>query len=174
MVNQKNRGLQRSRSLLLHSIVLCFLSLPVQAQSNSWKLVCFGQTALKESLSKVSNPQQFLRNDRVLKSGRCDFARIPPGSTARFAGFHESPQGYIFPTFQVRYATTGQRMYAADGIFISSAWRISQRGLECRNSRFGDTCLVPRTCQALDGFVTSGRVPGYIAVPRSCQVFRTQ
>src|SRR6056297_2839525 len=35
MVNQKNRGLQRSRSLLLHSIVLCFLSLPVQAQSNS-------------------------------------------------------------------------------------------------------------------------------------------
>ena len=149
-------------------------SLPAHAQNMPWKLVCFGREGLAESLDKVINAQQFLRSDRILKSGRCDFAQIPPNSTARFSGFHETSEGFIFPTFQVRYSTTKQRMYAADGVFLSSAWRVSTRLRECRTSKFLDVCLFPRSCQSLDGLLSLGQVPAYVGIPDSCRTFRTK
>jgi hypothetical protein len=150
------------------------VSSQASAQNAAWRLVCFEQAGLEASLDKVINAQQFLRNDRLLKSGSCDFAQIPGNSTARFVAFHQSRNGFIFPTFTVRYATTSQRMYAADGIFLASAWRVSTKFRECRLSGFQETCIVPRTCQALDGFLTAGGPPRYVAVPSSCQTFQTQ
>ncbi|MGJ8586223.1 MAG: hypothetical protein ACSHXD_19200 [Marinosulfonomonas sp.] len=153
--------------------LVAVVALPAVAQGSGWRLVCFEKSGLTKSLDKVTNAQQFLRNDRILKSGSCAFAQIPSNSSARFAGFHESPQGFIYPTFQVRYATTGQRMYAADGVFLSSAWLVSKRLRDCRTSAFQDTCLVPIDCQAFDGFVGNGQPPSYIAVPEKCRIFRT-
>lgn len=150
------------------------VTMAADAQNLPWRLAYFGQAALAESSDKVSSAQQILRNDQLLKSGRCDFAQIPLNSTARFSGFHENAEVFIFPTFQVRYATTGQRMYAADGVFLSSAWRVSMRLRECRSSALGDTCLAPRTCQALDGLIAPGPTPSYVAVPSRCRVSRTQ
>ena len=149
---------------------------PQQAEARTprWQLVCFERSSLVEALNKVVNAQQFLRNDRMLRSGSCDFAQIPSNSTARFAGFHQSPQGFIYPLFRVRYATTGQSMYATDGIFLGSAWRVSARLRDCRGIAFTDICLIPASCEVLDGFVSRGGPPGYVAIPPSCQVFRTQ
>ena len=42
------------------------------AQQRSLTLVCFGKDGLGDSLRRVVNPQQFLGNDRVLKSRRYD------------------------------------------------------------------------------------------------------
>lgn len=160
--------------LVVSAAAANFVFLPAHAQSWPWQLVCFGKEGLTKSLDKVVNSQQFLRNDRILKSGRCDFAQIPPNSTARFSGFHETNAGFIFPTFQVRYSTTRQRMYAADGVFLSRAWRVSTRFRDCRTSEFIDVCLVPRSCQSLDGFLSAGRTSTYVAVPESCRTFRTK
>ncbi len=153
--------------------LMAVVALPAVAQGSGWRLVCFEESGLAKSLNKVTNAQQFLRNDKMLKSGSCAFAQIPSNSSARFAGFHESAQGFIYPTFQVRYVTTGQRMYAADGVFLSSAWRVSTRLRDCRTSAFLDTCLVPIDCQALDGFVGNVEPPSYMAAPEKCRIFKT-
>ena len=156
----------------------CFLFVLVASQGSTrearWQLVCFDKTNLTKSLDEVVNPQQFLRNDRVMKRGSCDFVQVPSGSTARFSGFHESREGFIFPTFQIQYATTGQRMYGADGIFLSSGWRVSTKLRECIESGFRDICLVPQNCQILDGFLTIGTPPKYVAIPSSCQSFKIE
>lgn len=143
----------------------------VAAAQTGPRLVCFERAGLTASLDRVTNPQQFLRNDRLLKSGSCDFAAVPSGSTARFAGFHRSPRGFVFPLYNLRYSTTGQRMVAADGIFRDDAWYVTAK---CGRGGFGDLCLVPSTCAALDGFVTAGSIPRYVAVPAQCEVLRTQ
>lgn len=135
------------------------------------RLVCFERADLETSLDRVANVQQFLRNDRMLRRASCDFVAIPSGSAARFAGFHRAAGGFLFPLYDLRYATTGQRMVAADGIFREADWGVSDR---CGRGAIGDLCLVPRDCAVLDGFVTAGGLPPYVAVPARCEVLRTR
>ena len=168
MINARHASLL-ARTAVAAAALLATVGL-AEAQTGP-RLVCFERAGLAASLDKVANPQQFLRNDRLLKSGSCDFVAVPSGSSARFAGFHRSPRGFVFPLYDLRYSTTGQRMVAADGIFRDDAWTVST---ECGRGGFGDLCLVPRDCAVLDGFVTAGGVPRYVAVPRRCEVLQTR
>lgn len=135
-----------------------------------YSLVCFERAGLTRSLAAVVNALQFLRNDSILRNRSCDFAQVPAGSTARFSGFHESKNGFIFPLFRIAYATTGQTMYSADGIFRAEHWRVSRH---CGDRLTGTYCLRPNRCDALDGFlVAPGRsMPNYIFVPEICRTF---
>ena len=139
----------------------------VVAQGRPASLVCFEIGGLRASLDRVVNAQQFLRNDRNLNSGSCAFAQVPPGSSGRFVEFHRASGGFVFPVFFIRYATTGQKMYAADGIFRMSEWRVDHK---CGRGP-DPVCLVPRTCEALDGFllVSNGELPVYMRIPRVCE-----
>ncbi len=152
-------------------LVLTFLSGMGQAEAGRpYSLVCFEHTGLARSLDAVINAQQFLRNDSILKNRSCDFAQVPAGSTARFSGFHRSKNGFIFPLFRIAYATTGQRMYSADGIFLAENWRVSRH---CGDRSTGAYSLRPSRCEALDGLVSApGRsLPSYIFVPEICRTF---
>jgi hypothetical protein len=141
------------------------------AQERPYNLVCFEQSGLEDSLNKIVNAQQLTRLDRILKSGSCDFAQVPKGSSARFVTVHQTRNGFIFPMFQVRYATSGQRMYVVDGIFKAEDWRVTTK---CGRGYQG-ACIEPRTCPVLDGFmnVSNGFVPDYLRVPRNCRVYKT-
>jgi len=136
------------------------------ASAQAQRLVCFEASGLEDSLSAVTNTQQFLRNDPSLKSGSCDFAAIPSGSTARFQTFLQTDEGFIFPIYRVRYGSTGQRMYAADGIFLARAWRVTRR---CKFSAFRDECLAPRNCAVVDGLLLADGSRPYLAVPPECR-----
>lgn len=135
-----------------------------------YSLVCFERAGLSRSLEAVVNAQQFLRNGSIMRNKSCDFAQVPAGSTARFSGFYESKNGFIFPLFRLAYSTTGQRMYSADGIFDVKHWHISKH---CGYQSKGASCLKPNHCDALNGFMaTPGRlIPSYILVPEACRVF---
>lgn len=135
------------------------------AQDRPWRLVCFEQAGLTKSLDSVANAQQFLRNDSTLKNGSCDFAQVPSGSTARYLGIHASGQGFLYPMYLVTYATTGQRIYSADGIFRGDQWQVKRvRGTN-------QEVIQPRRCDALDGFVSAtGRMAKYMFVPALCDV----
>jgi hypothetical protein len=155
------------------TIALSIFLLPAFAQEEKrpYNLVCFEKQGIIDSLNKVVNMQQFLRNGSILRSRSCDFAKIPKGSTALSAGFHKSDNGFIFPLFRVRYSTTGQRMYAADGIFSTSQWHLSLHCGQPVNAP-AERCIVPRSCEALDGFLSlSGgeHTPDFIVIPRSCR-----
>lgn len=142
-------------------------------QARPYSLVCFERQAIEASLARVRDPQQFLRNDSILRDGSCDFVQIPKGSTARFERFFRSGAGYVFPVFSIRYATTGQRMFAVDGIFDERHWAVT---LRCGRGRRGQPCLVPKSCSALDGFVAGSGdwVADYIAVPDMCREYVIQ
>jgi hypothetical protein len=135
------------------------------ASAQARRLVCFEASGLEGSLSGVVNAQQFLRNDPSLKSGSCDFAVIPPNSTARFQTFLQTEGGFIFPIYRVRYGTTRQQMYAADGIFLASAWHVTRR---CKISVFRNECLAPRSCAVVDGLLLADGSRPYLAVPPEC------
>ena len=141
------------------------LATAAQAQDRPYQLVCFEQDGMTSSLNKVVNAQQFLRNDSVLRSGSCDFAQLPARSTARFIDIHASPQGFLYPIYRVTYATTGQRMYAADGIFRADQWKVRRlRGSAVQ-------LITPVSCGVLDGYVqATNRVPKYMFVPEFCDV----
>jgi hypothetical protein len=136
-----------------------------QAQDRPYQLVCFEQGGMTASLNKVVNAQQFLRNDSILRSGSCAFAQLPAGSTARFIDIHSSPQGFLYPIYRVTYASTGQRMYAADGIFRTDQWKVRRlRGTAVQ-------LITPVSCGVLDGYVqAANRVPKYMFVPEFCNV----
>lgn len=133
------------------------LATAVQAQDRPHQLVCFEQNGMTASLNKVVNAQQFLRNDSILRSGSCAFAQLPTGSTARFIGIHSSPQGFLYPIYRVTYATTGQRMYAADGIFRADQWKVRRiRGSAVQ-------LITPVSCGILNRYVQeTDRVPRYM------------
>jgi len=139
-------------------------------QARPYSLVCFERHGIEASLDRVSNPQQFVRNDSMLRSGSCDFAQIPKGSTARFESFYWTGSGYIFPLFRVRYATTGQRMFAADGIYDERHWAVSNR---CGRHKRSQTCLVPKLCSALDGLIArpGKQLADYIFLPNMCREY---
>lgn len=148
------------------SLIVGFsLATAAQAQDRPYQLVCFEQDGMTASLNKVVNAQQFLRNDSILRSGSCAFAQLPAGSTARFISIHSSPQGFLYPIYRVTYATTGQRMYAADGIFRTDQWNV-------RRLKGSTVQLIkPATCGALDRYVqATNRVPRYMFVPEFCDV----
>lgn len=148
------------------AFLICFvLGTPALARDRPFQLVCFDKEGIKASLDKVVNAQQFLRNDRVLQSGNCGFAQIPKGSTARYVGIHTSPNGFHYPLYRVTYATTGQRMFAADGVFKVESWKILRdRSTDVR-------VISPVTCDVLDSYVqATRRVPSYMFVPRICEV----
>jgi hypothetical protein len=136
-----------------------------QAQDRPYQLVCFEQDGMTASLNKVVNAQQFLRNDSILRSGSCAFAQLPAGSTARFIDIHSSPQGFLYPIYRVAYATTGQRMYAVDGIFRADQWNVRRlKGTAVQ-------LITPVSCDVLDGYVqATNRVPKYMFVPEFCNV----
>jgi hypothetical protein len=135
------------------------------AQDRPYNLVCFEESGLIESLAGVVNAQQFLRNDSTLKNGSCGFAQVPAGSTARYLGIHTTTHGFLYPMYLVIYATTGQRMYSADGIFRADQWEVKRLG--GTNQRV----IIPRRCDTLEGFISmTGRVPKYMWVPYLCRV----
>jgi len=139
------------------------------AQDRPYRLVCFEQSGLIVSLNGVVNAQQFLRNDSTLKNASCDFAQVPSGSTARYLGIHTSAAGFLYPMYLVTYATTGQRMFAADGVFRADQWQL--KTLRGANQQV----ILPRRCDTLDGFVSaSGRLPKYMRVPDLCNVETVQ
>lgn len=155
--------------LRLKPLVLgaCLLSQATvsHSQDRPFQLVCFDQKGITAGLDQVVNAQQFLRNDRRLQSGSCGFAQIPTGSTARYVGIHTSPNGFHYPLYRVTYATTGQRMYAADGIFKVESWKI----LRDRNA--GVRVISPVTCEVLDSYLqVTGGVPSYMFVPDICNL----
>lgn len=141
------------------------LSGPLHAQDRPYQLVCFEQGGIENTLDKVVNAQQFLRNESTLRSGSCDFAQVPQGSTARFVGIHASRKGFLYPIYRVTYATTGQRMYAADGIFRADKWNMRRiRGSAVQ-------LITPKSCDVLDGYIqVTNRVPKYMFVPEFCDV----
>ena len=141
------------------------LATAAQVQDRPYQLVCFEQNGMTSSLDKVVNVQQFLRNDSILRSGSCAFAQLPAGSTARFIEIHSSPQSFLYPIYRVTYATTGQRMYAADGIFRADQWKVRRlRGSAVQ-------LITPVSCGVLDGYVqATNRVPKYMFVPEFCDV----
>ena len=155
---------------LLSVMLLCALApLPsasmAQPQDRPFQLLCFGRDGIIESLDRVVNAQQFLRNDQLLQSGNCSFAQIPKGSTARYVDIHTSANGFHYPLYRVTYATTGQRMFAADGIFKVNSWKI----LRDRDTHV--RVITPITCDVLDTYVqTTRRVPSYMFVPEICDV----
>jgi hypothetical protein len=141
------------------------LATAAQAQDRPYQLVCFEQDGMTASLNKVVNAQQFLRNDSILQSGSCAFAQLPAGSTARFIDIHSSPQGFLYPIYRVTYATTGQRMYAADGVFRADQWKVR------RIKGSAVQLITPVSCGVLDGYVqATNRVPKYMFVPEFCDV----
>lgn len=150
---------------IMHVVCLWLSALTTTAlaQERPFQLVCFEQTGLKASLDKVVNAQQFLRNDRILRSGSCDFAQIPAGSSARYLGIHSSGNGFLYPMYRVTYGTTGQRMFAVDGIFRSPDWKVQQqRGTAVQ-------MLLPASCGVLDGYrQATNRTPRYMFVPELC------
>lgn len=141
------------------------------ASAQARRLVCFEASGLEGSLTGVVNAQQFLRNDPGLKSGSCDFAAIPPNSTARFQNFLQTEKGFIFPIYRLRYGTTKQQMYAADGIFLASAWRVTRK---CKSSAFRDECLAPVNCAVVDGLLLAEGSRPYLAVPPECREQRLE
>jgi len=65
----------------------------------------------------------------------------------------------------VTYATTGQRMYAADGIFRADQWNLR------RFKGSAVQLITPVSCGVLDGYVqATNRVPKYMFVPEFCDV----
>lgn len=141
------------------------LATAAHAQDRPYQLVCFEQDGMIASLNKVVNAQQFLRNDSMLRSGSCAFARLPAGSTARFIGIHSSPQGFLYPVYRVTYATTGQQMYAADGIFRADQWKVR------RLKGSAVQLITPVSCGVLDGYAqATNRVPKYMFVPEFCDL----
>lgn len=148
-------------------IAATIVGLAAQAAAQPYRLVCFGRPGLNDSLDKVRNPSQFLQNDRILRNGSCSFAQIPSGSTALYAGIHSSPRGFLFPIYQITYATTGQRMYAPDGIFRSDAWQA------LRLQATDIDVLTPSSCDVLSGYVqaqAAEAMPQYIYIPQICRV----
>ena len=162
--------MKQRRLVVVLTLIVLALAPGLAAAQVGPRLVCFERSDLVASLDRVANVQQFLRNDQLLRRASCDFASIPSGSAARFAGFHRAAGGFVFPLYDLRYATTGQRMVAADGIFRGADWVVTNR---CGRGALGGPCLVPRDCAVLDGFVTAGGVPSYVAVPARCEVLRT-
>lgn len=159
--------LWRVRAAMVAATLAGLVPTAASAQERPYSLVCFDESDLRASLSRVVNIMQFLRNDRVLRRKSCDFAQVPTGSSARFSELFETKEGFIYPIFLIRYATTGQRMYAADGIFRSSEWRVRR---PCGPNRaFG--CLVPRDCGVLEGYLrfSAGSARTYMFVPRQCE-----
>jgi hypothetical protein len=152
---------------------------PPSDPNRPYNLICFSKKGLTTILSRVVNSQQFLRNDlgqtvsrkKMVNQG-CDFVKIPANSTARRAGFYQSKEGFIFPIFGVTYSTTGQNMYAADGIFLTKHWRLHK----IRKSRYGlfGTKIAPKNCEVLDGLVDlskDGIPPDYVYLPRECRTY---
>jgi hypothetical protein len=136
-----------------------------QAEERPNQLVCFARSGLAASLDKVVNAQQFLANDSILQSGSCGFAQIPVGSTARYVGIHANPHGFLYPLYRVTYATSGQKMFAADGVFQADQWKVR---LQRRTEVY---FLTPASCGVLDGYMQMrNRVPRYIFVPEICDV----
>lgn len=158
---------RRALAAVFVASISAFGAAPALAQERPYSLVCFEQSDLRTTLSRVVNIMQFLRNDSTLRRKSCDFAQVPSGSSARFIELFATKEGFIYPIFLVRYATTGQRMYSADGIFRSSDWRIRR---PCGPNRaFG--CIVPKDCGVLEGFIrlSEGRVRNYMFVPKQCE-----
>lgn len=145
-------------------IMSVFISSAALAQNRPSQLVCFEQKGLEQSLSKVVNAQQFLNNDRSLQSGSCTFVQIPAGSTARYLGIYQSDGGFLYPIYRIAYSTTGQRMYAADGIFRDRNWNVrKQRGTNV-------SVIWPVSCGVLDGYLQmNNRLPKYMRIPDLCQ-----
>jgi len=157
---------RRMHKAMIYSIVTvlnCVCLFAAQAKDSPYNLVCFEQDGLTQGLDQVVSLQQFLGNDHSLQSGSCDFAQIPSGSSARYLGIHQSRNGFLYPLYCVRYATTGQRMFAADGIFQADQWGIRHK----RGSAI--PVITPATCGVLDSYLQSGaRVPAYMTIPAVC------
>ncbi len=147
--------------------IVCALVLPTMAKADDrpYRLICFEDAGIRASLNHVPNIQQFLQNDRVMQSGSCSFAQLPSGSTARYVGIHSTEAGFHFPIYRVTYATTGQRMFSADGVFSSDHWNVrTLRGTEIE-------ILSPASCAALHNYQkVTNRTPRYVVVPNLCSV----
>lgn len=155
------------------------LSAPGEPRGNirPYQLVCFKAKGLTKILDKIVNPQQFLSNrlgqtvsQRAMSRNGCDYVQIPSGSQAMLNDFHTTPNKFIFPLFRVRYATTRQNMFVADGIFLAESW-IRKNNRACGPSWSGP-CLVPKTCDTVTRF--RGKLPDYVTVPNACKVYTIQ
>jgi hypothetical protein len=154
---------------------LIFWTLPVAAGQRPDQLVCSEREGLIAVLDRIVNEQQLLRNSfgqtissREMRKRGCSVEHIPAISSAYQDGFYKSQEGFIFPIFELRYRTTGQRMYAVDGIFRTEDWRMGSEWN--RKSGLERHYITPRSCRAFDGFmqVTGKFVPDYVRVPREC------
>jgi len=75
----------------------------------------------------------------------------------------------FFSIMELRYdSTTGQIMYAADGIFETKDWRV------VRGRHHESDYVVPRSCGATSGLMSlSGdELPDYIHIPDRCRIGR--
>lgn len=175
----------RTVLIVLALLLSTFNTTPASAQNRPWSLVCFEQEGLQNVLARVVNIQQFLQNSlgqtadiNFIRRQGCDYAQIPSGSTARSAGVYQSEQ-FIFPLFRATFSTTGQQMYAADGIFRREEWRVTQQCTRGAYAAAGELCIVPANCLVLDGFFNFRQsiglgLPSYVVAPRGCQQYIIQ
>lgn len=162
----------------MRHIIALFLSLvllPFQANSQGApvSLVCFSEEGLVILLNQVDDIQQVLSNrigrsvgHREMSRQGCGYAQIPEASKAKFYDFLTTEAGLIFPIYRVKYGTTGQIMFAYEGVYLSDHWEVFQRG-----HGFGRyPYLRPLSCDAVDGLLKlSKRIPSYMFIPRRCR-----
>jgi len=155
------------RRLLILVAALVTLAAPAaKAQSEPGVLVCFSQDGLEHVLSHVVNPMQLINNSfgqtirpQDINNAGCDFSQQQLAG-GLFGDFYVNDHGLIFPLIEVRNGPRGNYMWAPDGVFQTSGWRISSLcGQSVTTATVG--CLVPRTCTVLRGYVnaTGGRPP---------------
>jgi hypothetical protein len=184
----------KNLSHLFIALLLAFLmnSAHARNQENTWTLVCFTQLGLEKVLSEIVNAQQFLRNSmgqtvskKKMSRAGCDYAQVPVGTVADPTGFFSSQKGFTFPVFRLRFSTTNQEMYSADGIFESESWilvsvkesyfdnqgEVIVRGDRAKRNLFFTQKLVPKNCDILRTFFqqSSNFLPDYMVIPKSCR-----
>ena len=163
------------RFLILVAALVTFTAPLAHAQSEPGKLVCFTQEGLEEVLSHVVNPMQLINNSfgqvirpQDINRAGCDFSSQPL-SDALFGDFYVNDHGLIFPLVEVRNGPRGTYMWAPDGVFRTSGWRISSLcGQGVTTATVG--CLVPRSCTVLRGYVNAtGGHPPYMGDLSDCR-----
>lgn len=173
-MNTKRALLRNMAFLELAALALLIIASHALGEESArpYHLVCFEKSAIIKSLNRVKTIEQYLNFDEKLRNNSCTFVQIPKGSAARFDGFHENPNGLIFSLFQVKYSTSGQRMYLVDGIFAKSDWTVIANCNDCEDGP-GETCLAPRNCSVLDEYSSrlGKNIPDFIKLPKQCRIY---
>lgn len=152
-------------------------SASASGQVEPFSLVCFKEGDLVQAFELVENGRQIQHNDfsrdtkRKINKLQCDIVNIQFGSSYDRHGFRQNKNGLIAPLYEVRYGTTGQRMFAIDVTFQASLWELKR--VRQHNSYYDVVItkifLVPKNCGMLHQVLyqyRKGNLPDYIQIPK--------